>query len=55
MEVLARSALGYEDLKPYPLYRFGVLDQLFAAIAPEWRDRLIGCITIEGTKPGIDR
>jgi hypothetical protein len=42
--------LRYEDLKLYPLYQLGVLDRLFAAIAPEWRDRLVGCITVRAWK-----
>lgn len=51
VRVLSRAALGYEDLKPYPLYEMGVLDQLFSAIAPEWRDKLVGCVTVKAVKP----
>lgn len=51
VEILSRATLSYEDLKPYPLYQLGVLDQLFAAIAPEWRDRLMGCVMVRAFKP----
>ena len=50
VQVLSRASLLYEDLKPYPLYQLGVLDQLFAAIAPEWRDKLIGSITVRAMR-----
>ncbi len=46
VQILSQDSLGYEDLKPYPLYQMGVLDQLFSAIAPEWRDKLVGCVTV---------
>ena len=52
VEVLDRAVMLYEDLKPYPLYTLGVLDQLFAAIAPEWRDKLMGRVMVRGMNAG---
>ena len=51
VEILSRTALSYEDLKLYPLYGLGVLDQMFSTIAPESRNSMVGAVTLRATKP----
>jgi len=53
LQVLTRRPMTVERLRRYPLYEEGLLDALFAKVAPEERDHLVLSALIQAVPGGV--
>ena len=53
LQVLSRRPMTVERLRRYPVYQEGLLDALFAQVAPEARDHLVLSVLIQAVPGGV--
>ncbi len=53
LRVLSRRPMTVERLRHYPVYREGLLDALFAKVAPQARDHLVLSVLIQAVPGGV--